>query len=50
MHSDFTTFMSKSFQILRPILSITFPQGFRKSKKFGLQEVGVKRRLNGVNK
>ena len=35
MHSYFTTLMSKSFQILRPILSITFPQGSRKSKKFG---------------
>ena len=41
--------MSKSF--LRPLLSITFPQGFQKSKSvdIGLKEMGAKRRLNGVN-
>ena len=35
---------------LRPLLFITFPQGFRKSKKLdiGLWEVGAKRPLNGV--
>ena len=30
----FTPFMSKSLN-LRPLLSITFPKGFRKSEKFG---------------
>ena len=30
--------------------SITFPQGFRISKKYGLQEVGEKRPLNGAEK
>ena len=37
---------------LRPLLFITFPQGFQKFKSLdvGLEEVGTKRRLNGANK
>ena len=37
---------------LKPLLFVSFPQGFRhlKSLDIGLREVGAKRRLNGVNK
>ena len=31
----FDTLYEKKFSNMRPLLSITFPQGFRKSKKFG---------------
>ena len=48
----FYTLYKKKFLYQRPLLSITFPQGFRKPKKFGhlTSESGAKRRLNRVNK
>ena len=47
---QFYTIYEQKFSNLRQLLSITFPQGFQKSKMFGLREVGAKRRLNGVSK
>ena len=46
-----TIFKQKCFN-LRPLLFITFPQGFRISKNMEqrLREVGGKRRLNGTSK
>ena len=35
LRGDFTPFMRKKYSNLRPFLSIIFPQGFGKSKKFG---------------
>ena len=48
LRGGFRPFMSKTLN-LRPLLSITFPQGFRKSKKFGhwtLGSGGKKRNAN----
>ena len=36
----FYTVYEQKFSNLRPLLSITFPQGFRKSKKFGRWTLG----------
>ena len=48
----FYTLYEQKCSNLSPLLSITFPQGFRKSKKFGhwTSEVRAKRCLNGLNK
>ena len=48
----FYTLYEQKFSNLRPLLSITFPQGFRKYRQFGhwTLESGGKTRLNGVNK
>ena len=35
MRGDFTPFISIFFKILRPLLDITFPKGFQKSKTIG---------------
>ena len=50
--SRFYTIFDSKFSNLGPFLSITFPQGFQKSKSLdiGLWEVGAKRRLNKVNR
>ena len=37
---QFYTIYEKKFSNLRPLLSITFPQGFRISKKFGHWTLG----------
>ena len=37
---QFYTFYEQKFSNLRPLLSITFPQGFRESKKFGHWTLG----------
>ena len=44
------TFYEQKFSNLRPLLTITFPQGFQKSKKFGhwTSENGVKRPFKGA--
>ena len=50
---QFYTLYKEKFPNLRPLLSITFLQGFRKSKRFGhcnSGKGGAKRHLNGVNK
>ena len=49
---QFQTLHEQKFYYLIPFLSITFPQGFWKSKKMniGLREMGVKISLNWVNK
>ena len=36
----FYTLYAQKFSILRPLLSITFPQEFQKSKKFGYWPLG----------
>ena len=48
----FYTLYKQKFANLRPLLSITFLQEFRKSKHFGHWTSGSKgkKRLNGVNK
>ena len=43
-------FYEQKFSNLTPVCSITFPQGFQKSKNFGNWEVEAKRQLNGVRK
>ena len=40
----FDTLYEQKFSNLRPLLAITFPQGFRKSKKFGHWTSGSKRK------
>ena len=45
---QFYTLYKQKFSNPRSLLYITFPQGFWKSKKFGLLEVGAKRPVNGV--
>ena len=47
---NFIPFMRKKFSNLRPLLCITFPQGFLKSKKFAHRTSGSggKRPLKGV--
>ena len=49
---QFYTLYEQQFSNLRPLLSITFPQGFRISKKLGhwTSGSGGKRPLNGVRK
>ena len=37
---QFYTLFEQKFSNLRPLLSITFPQGFQKSKKFGHWTLG----------
>ena len=44
------TLYEQKYSNLKQLLSISFSQGLRKSKKFGLLEVGAKRRLNRVKK
>ena len=50
--SDFTPFMSKSFQIWDHFFPLLFPKDSEnlKSSDIGLREVGAKRCLSGVNK
>ena len=52
MRRDFTPFISKSFQIWDHCFPLFFPKDYKnpKSLDIGLQEVGVKRLFNGVNK
>ena len=49
---QFYTLYKLKFSNWRPLLSITFPQGLKKSKKLGHQTSGSggKRGLNEVNK
>ena len=49
---QFYTLYEQNFSNLRPLLYITFPQGFQKLKflDIGLWEVVAKRPLNGVRK
>ena len=48
----FQTIFKQKFSNLRPLLATTFSQGFRivRILDIRLQEVGVKRRLNGTSK
>ena len=48
----FYTIFEEKCSNMRPLLSITFPQGFKNLKKMdiGLFEVGAKRRSNEMNK
>ena len=52
LRGDLTPFMSKSFTIRDHFLPLLIPKDSEnlKSLDIGLQEVGAKRRLNGVNK
>ena len=52
LQQRFYTIKKQKFSNLTPLLVITFPHGFQKSKSLdiGLWEGGAKRPLNGVNK
>ena len=47
---QFYTFYKQKFSNMRPFISITFPKGFKKSKKFGhwTSGSGGKSCLNGM--